>query len=62
MTDPIVINSHWFADMVGDRMGRARELLSEDIRRSAEARGWDGDLFDVPGRLAHEIDSYGVGF
>jgi tetratricopeptide (TPR) repeat protein len=55
MTDPIVANSHWFADMIGDRIERAREQIPEDIRNAAEGRGREGNLFEVLGRLAKEI-------
>lgn len=58
MTDPIVANSRWFADMVGDRMDRAIEQLPEEALPAAEVRGREGDVFDVLGRLAEEINSW----
>jgi tetratricopeptide (TPR) repeat protein len=60
MTDPIVANSRWFADMVGNRMELAREHLLEDIRLAAEARGRQGDIFDVLAKLEQEIGSRGT--
>jgi tetratricopeptide (TPR) repeat protein len=60
MTDPIVANSLWFADMVGNRMELAREHLLEDIRLAAEARGRQGDIFDVLAMLEQEIGSRGT--
>jgi hypothetical protein len=57
ITDPIVANSRWFADMVGNRIEIAREQLPEEIRLAAEARGREGDLFVFLGSLAQEIDS-----
>jgi predicted ATPase/DNA-binding SARP family transcriptional activator len=62
MTDPIVANSRWFSDMVGDWMDLAKVHLPEDIRWTAEARGREGDVFDVLGRLVQEIDSWGMDF
>jgi len=47
MTDPLVENSGWFADMVGGRIDSAIQNLPEDIRQAAERRGQEGDLFDV---------------
>jgi hypothetical protein len=58
--DPIMANSRWFADMIGNRSDLAREHLPEDVRLAAEARGREGDVFDVLGRLAQEIDSWGM--
>jgi hypothetical protein len=46
--------------MVGNRIDLAREHLPEDVRLAAEARGREGDVFDVLGRLAQEIDSWGM--
>jgi DNA-binding SARP family transcriptional activator/predicted ATPase len=60
MTDPIVSNSCWFADMVGNRMDLAREKLPEDVFQDAEARGLKGDLFEVLGRLAQEIYAWSI--
>ncbi len=59
MTDPIVANSHWFADMIGDRIERTRGQLPEDARQAAEGRGREAQLFEVLGRLAKEINSWG---
>jgi DNA-binding SARP family transcriptional activator/predicted ATPase len=55
MTDPIPANSHWFADMVGNRMDLAREYLSEEAYDAAEASGREGDIFEVLGRLEQGI-------
>ncbi len=60
MTDPIPANSRWFADMVSNRMDLAREHLSEHAYKAAEARGRVGDVFEVLGRLAQEIETWGV--
>jgi DNA-binding SARP family transcriptional activator/predicted ATPase/tetratricopeptide (TPR) repeat protein len=57
MTDPIVANSRWFADMVGNRMDLAREHLPAEVLQAAESRGREGDLFDALGRLAVEIST-----
>jgi hypothetical protein len=43
--------------MIGNRMDLASEQLPEDIRQAAEQRGREGDLFEVLGRLAQEIDT-----
>ncbi len=59
MTDPIVVNSRWFADMIGNRMDLAREHLSKDAYKAAEARGREGDVFEVLGRLEKEIEFMG---
>ncbi|MFZ2097085.1 MAG: BTAD domain-containing putative transcriptional regulator [Anaerolineales bacterium] len=58
MKDPIVSNSRWTADMIGDRMELARENLSKEAYLAAEARGREGDIFDVLGRLLKEIESW----
>jgi tetratricopeptide (TPR) repeat protein len=57
MTDPIVATSVWFADMVGDRLEHAKDLLPEDSYLAAEERGREGDVFDVLARLLKEINS-----
>jgi predicted ATPase len=58
MTDPIVANSRWFTDMIGNRMELAREHLPEKVYQAAEARGREGDVFNVLGRLLKEIESW----
>ncbi len=55
MNDPVVSNSRWIADMIGNRMDLARENLPEDVFQAAEARGRESDLFEVFGRLANEM-------
>jgi tetratricopeptide (TPR) repeat protein len=60
MTDPIPANSRWFADRIGNRMELAREHLSEEAYNAAEARGREGDVFEVLGRLEKEIETWGV--
>ena len=57
MTDPIISSSRWTADMIGNWMDLASKQLPEDIRQTAEQRGREGDLFEVLGRLAQEIDT-----
>jgi hypothetical protein len=52
-----VANSHYFADLLGNRMVLAREQLPEEVFQAAEQRGLEGDLFDVLGRLVKEIDA-----
>jgi len=59
MTDPLVANSHWIADIIDDRIERARAQLPEDVRQAAEGRGREGHLFEVLARLAKEIISWG---
>jgi len=58
--DPIVANSRWFADMVGNRMDLAKQRLPEEVWLAAEARGREGDLFDVLARLGQEISAWGM--
>jgi tetratricopeptide (TPR) repeat protein len=58
MTDPMVASSHWFADLVGNRMELASEHLPEDVRLAAEKRGREGNVFDGLGRLAKEIGQF----
>ena len=58
--DPSVANSHWFVDMVGNRMERAREQLTEEAYQVAEQYGREGELFAVLGRLEQEIGSWAV--
>ena len=60
MTDPIVANSRWFADMVGERMEIVRKHLSESVCQAADARARRGDLFAVLGRLEQEIKAWGL--
>jgi len=55
MTDPIVANSCWFADMVGNRIGLARERLPEDVRQAAEQRGREMDFFDLAAAVLAEM-------
>jgi tetratricopeptide (TPR) repeat protein len=57
MTDPMVSNSRWFGDMVGNRIDLAREHLPAEVVQAAENRGREGDLFDALGRLAVEIST-----
>jgi predicted ATPase/tetratricopeptide (TPR) repeat protein len=56
MTDPIVANSHWFANLVEPRLAKAREALPREAYQSAEQRGQQGDLFSALSRLAQQID------
>jgi DNA-binding SARP family transcriptional activator/predicted ATPase len=58
LTDPIVANSRYFSIMVGDRINLARHQLTDEARRSAEVCGKEGDLFEIFGRLAKEIESW----
>ena len=57
LTDPMVVNSRFFAALIGNRIDQAREHLSEDAWQEANIRGQKGDLFEMLGRLAQEIDS-----
>jgi tetratricopeptide (TPR) repeat protein len=57
IADPLVSNSRWYADMFGNRMELAGEQLDEAVYKAAEARGREGDVFDVLGRLVQEIKS-----
>jgi hypothetical protein len=57
MTDPIVANSRWFVDMVGNRMDLAKENLPEDVYQAAEKRGRESDPFEVFGKLAQEMNA-----
>ncbi len=59
-TDPIVANSHSIASLIGNRMQLARENLGEEAYQAAEARGHQGDVFEVLGRLAEDIKVWGV--
>jgi hypothetical protein len=60
MTDPIVANSRYFSAFVSNRIELAREQISEEAWLAAEGRGQEGDLFDMFGRLAQEIESWGA--
>ncbi len=60
ITDPLVANSRWFADMVGNRMDITREHLDEAACKAAEVRGREGVVFDVLGRLAQEIEVWSI--
>jgi predicted ATPase/DNA-binding SARP family transcriptional activator len=57
MRDPIILNSHWTADMIGNRMDLARAQLPEGVCLSAEQRGLEGSFFTALGRLAREINA-----
>jgi DNA-binding SARP family transcriptional activator/predicted ATPase len=58
VTEPIIANSRSFSYLVGNRIDLARQQLSEESFRKAEERGQAGDVFDVLGRLAQEIESW----
>ncbi len=58
MTDPIVANSRWFVDMIGNRIELARDHLPKEVFLAAEKRGRTSDPFDVFGKLAQEIKSW----
>jgi tetratricopeptide (TPR) repeat protein len=60
LTDPIVANSHIFEAFVGNKIGLSRERLSENACSAAKTRRQEGDLFDMLGRLAQEIESWSV--
>jgi tetratricopeptide (TPR) repeat protein len=57
MTDPIVANSRWFADMVGNRMSLARERLPENVRQAAEQRGREMDIFAIVADVLTEMQT-----
>lgn len=60
MTDPMVENSDMIADMVGECIELAKKNLCHEVYMEAESHGRRGNIFDVFGKLAQEIASWGV--
>jgi tetratricopeptide (TPR) repeat protein len=60
MTDPLVANSRWFTEIIGNRMELARQYLPEATYQAAEARGRVDDPFYALSRLLEDTSIWDV--